>query len=202
MALTAASEFISISSSEDWECLDAQDNECGESFVLWEKATSEEFPMIKCTGIINCTAKQAFDYILSCDLETRKLWDPQVAKYDLVEEIDKNTHLLHYVYTAPFPVTTRDFCAFRYVYQTDNTYLICGVSTENPAIPPLKDYVRGEIFISGYTFEDTEDGRCKITSLNHVDPKGWIPSFVVNMAKNKQLTKLLQMSKMINEFVN
>lgn len=198
MAANVANDFISITTSEDWECIDIQDDEHDESFVLWEKISSEVFPMIKCTGVVDCSAKQAFDYILGCDLETRQLWDPQVAKYDIVEAIDENTHLLHYVYSAPFPVTSRDFCALRYLSKGPDAYVICAVSTEHPAIPPSKDYVRGEIFISGYAFEDTKEGKCKVTSLTHVDPKGWIPGFVVNMAKHKQLVKLLQISRMIN----
>ncbi len=198
MTQESVNTFIDLASSEGWTCTEIQEDEQHNIFELWEKDSDTELPYVKCTGQLQCGAEEAFEYILTSNLEVRQQWDPQVIKYDLVREIDANTHLLHYVYGAPFPVTTRDFSVIRHVDRRKGRHVLCARSVETEAIPVSCDCVRGEVFISGYLVEDAEKERlCTITTLNHVDPKGWIPAFVVNMAKNKQLTKLQKLSTMI-----
>lgn len=191
--------FIDLCQSEDWVCVDTQKDHLDHEFVLWERPSEMEFPMVKCTGILPCSAKEAFEWVCNTNMNKRKKWDLQVAKYKIVHKFDDNNCLLHYVYRAPFPVKSRDFCTIRHTSYKNNQYILCGVSVEDDRIPVSSKYVRGEVFYAGYLVKELGEDQCSITSLTHVDVKGWIPSFVVKLTKTKQLLKYIQLSKTLSK---
>jgi len=198
-----------IHESEDkWNCLDVKEDGRGETFVLWERIPSEEentFPTIKCEGILPCSAKGLYDFMLAADLKTRRKWDNSLVNCKVIREISPNNHLMHFIYSAPFPVQSRDFCVHRFLKEGNlpssdkKSYSIWGISIEDDDLLPQSQYIRGDILISGYLIEEVTSNTCKITSVNKIDPKGWIPKFVINLTKLRPLQKLIKLSQLISK---
>jgi hypothetical protein len=65
----------------------------------------------------------------------------------------------------------------------DGAMCIALKSVEHPKAPEgLDGYVRAQIIVAGFLFEDRKDGKpgCVLTTMGLVDPNGSIPAFVIN----------------------
>lgn len=193
----AFKKFMDISETGDWTCTYTLTLTDGRSFEMFEKETDMKFPVMKCVGVLKTTPTKLLDFFLNADLETRKKITPNLSSYEIIKEFELGIHLLHYVYKAPFPVKSRDFCLKRFVHSHDSTILICGVSIVDDDLPPIKKYIRGEVPMSGYLFESISKEETQITSIVYIDPKGWIPNFVVKASKNGELSELINLAKIV-----
>lgn len=198
----AFKRFMNVSEDGEWICAATLELPDGRVFDMLERETDTKFPVLKCVGVIKATPEKLSDFFLNASLETRKKVTPNLSKYKIVKEFDPDTHLLHYVYKAPFPVRSRDFCLKRFVHRHGDNILMCGISVIDDDLPPLKKYVRGEITMSGYFFEGISDEETKITSIVYIDPKGWIPGFVVRASKNGEFAELVNLVEVIEENSN
>ena len=196
------SQFISLihEKEEGWICLDVKKDGRDQKFFLWERISehNETFPMVKSEGILPCSAEKAYDLLLNAKLKTQKKWDPALLKCQVVRTISPTAHLMYYVYGAPFPVKSRDFSILRFSMEEDHRYVIWATSVMDEEIPVSSKYIRGEVSISGYFLEVLTENMCKITTVNNIDPKGWIPKFVVNLTKAKPLEKLIKFSTFVS----
>jgi hypothetical protein len=61
--------------------------------------------------------------------------------------------------------------------------------------------VRGKLTIGSWIIEPTESGKCKITRLIHTDPKGSVPSFLVNYTVNKTGEQVVSARTAIEEWL-
>ena len=198
----------SIEESQDkWVHADVKKDKRGEEFTLWERIGGDiktAFPIMKCEGILQCSAKQVYEFMLTTDLKIRRKWDASLLKFEIVKTISPTNHVVHFVYKTPFPVKSRDFCMQRILKEdfspTDGKvrYAILGASVVDDIIPQSSKYIRGEILIGGFLLEEQTENVCKITSVNYIDPKGWIPKFVINLTKNRSLQTLLKFSEIIS----
>lgn len=189
--------FMEVLDRGEWVYMCNDTIEDGRVFEMFEKKTDAKFAPLKCTGVIKASPEELLDFFLSASISTRKKITPNLSKYEIVKEFVPDIHLLHYVYKAPFPVKSRDFCLKRFIHRNDSNILICGVSIVDEDLPPLRKYIRGEIIMSGFYFEGIDEGETRVTSLVYVDPKGWIPSFVVKASKNGELAELKNLAKIV-----
>jgi len=83
----------------------------------------------------------------------------------------------------------RDFCWYA-VDQTlpDGTFVTTGKSIITDLCPDKSGMVRGEIRASGYILQPVADkpNECDVTYIVQTDPKGWIPTWVVNIVAKSQ----------------
>lgn len=197
--IEAYKKFMNILEDDNWILVSKTNIKDNRVFNMFEINKDLKFPALKCVGIVKTTPEKLLDFFVNASLENRKKITPNLSKYEIIKDINPNVHLLHYVYKAPFPVKSRDFCLKRFIYRIDKNILICGISTIDDALPPLKKYIRGEIIISGYYFETISDKETKITSIIHIDPKGWVPNFVVKASKNGELAELINLADFMEE---
>jgi len=193
----AFKRFMDILEDGDWICTSTITLPDGRVFDMLERSIDTKLPVLKCVGVVKTTPEKLLDLFTDSPLEIRKKVTPNLSKYEIVKEFEPNIHLLHYVYKAPFPVKSRDFCLKRFVHRYGENILVCGISIEDDDLPPLKKYIRGEIMMSGYYFESISEEETKVTSIVYVDPKGWIPNFVVKASKNGELNELTNLVEVI-----
>jgi len=174
-----------------------------QGFTLYEKPIAgAEQHLVKTEGSLNVSVQKALDTVYDTNIETRKKWDTEVEFYNIVEKINDKMILAHIGFHTPFPVTCRDFATLRCTAADDDgTRYMWTVSVVNSNIPVHKDgkYVRGVIIVSGFVIKpiDGESDKCSITNVNQVDPKGWIPGWVVNMGKGKSLGRMTGLKKVV-----
>lgn len=94
-------------------------------------------------------------------------------------------------------VSPRDLCmAFVQRREAPGLWVSVSRSMSHPNCPPRPGCVRGDGIIAGLVMKEASDGRggTDITYVAQVDPKGWLPTFAVNLGSGKgaQCIKYLQ----------
>jgi len=90
-------------------------------------------------------------------------------------------------------VSGRDFCNQRsWRVKEDQEYMIINHSVIHPKCPEKKGFVRANSINSGYLMRVNPDGKsCTLIYITHTDPKGSIPSFVMNFMTKTFAPKII-----------
>jgi hypothetical protein len=92
--------------------------------------------------------------------------------------------LRRYYYKPIWPTTARDFILFSTWKELDDgSILLSTISPPDSLYPHNDGYLRAEIKISGALIRPIESkfgGGCAVTMIGHSDPKGSLPSFIIN----------------------
>mmetsp|Transcript_2588 Transcript_2588/g.5868 ORF Transcript_2588/g.5868 Transcript_2588/m.5868 type:complete len:202 (-) Transcript_2588:21-626(-) len=113
----------------------------------------------------------------------------QKPNYDkmTLHEFSESLKINHHQYKAPWPVSNRDFVfAVDERRLDDGGFVIVGKSVELPTFPPQSGVVRGEMDFGGFILRPIEGGKTRVTYIVHVDPKGSVPTMVVNYTQTEQ----------------
>jgi len=139
------------------------------------------------------SAKQIFDFVW--DVTNRNKWDEYFKEVRVIEELPANdpikvAQVAYQSFAAPFPVYHRDFVLVRgYKIEEDGSYVTSAKSTTHPSIPAeCPSHVRGEVVVDGFWMVPdpaNPEGSTNLKYIAHVDPKGSIPYFVINLANRK-----------------
>jgi len=65
--------------------------------------------------------------------------------------------------------------------------------------PVVIGFVRGEMLPSGWVVKEIEPNVCEVTYIAQVDPKGWIPPFIVNWVATDALAALTKIRTILTE---
>eukprot|EP00743_Colponemidia_sp_Colp-15_P009313 GILK01010180.1.p1 GENE.GILK01010180.1~~GILK01010180.1.p1 ORF type:complete len:716 (+),score=82.87 GILK01010180.1:36-2150(+) len=139
-------------------------------------------------GIIDGTIEDVISLFREVNL--RSEWDPMYKEGDVIEDFkDANrTKVVHLVFHPQWPTASRDFCNIQSeVHYDDGCVSLAAVQLEHPKVPPTKDVVRGICHLGAYYLEPLDGGKkTYVTMILTIDPKGQIPTFVVNLVSVKQ----------------
>eukprot|EP01105_Mastigella_eilhardi_P021912 TRINITY_DN534_c0_g1_i2.p2 TRINITY_DN534_c0_g1~~TRINITY_DN534_c0_g1_i2.p2 ORF type:complete len:133 (-),score=47.92 TRINITY_DN534_c0_g1_i2:55-453(-) len=96
--------------------------------------------------------------------------------------------VIHFKYRSPSRmVYNRDFVVLATTERTLTSAVIACKSIAYEKVPEESGFVRGELHASAFLIESV-DGGVKVNYVVQADPKGWIPTFVVNVvAKDEPL---------------
>jgi len=147
---------------------------------------SSQYPMIKMYYKIpksaftrpNVTVKLIDEYMN--DPEKRLKFDNTIRAYKIIERINKEVYLLHYICKSPmFFVSERDVVDKRYDFYEGDVYYDFSSSTKDDLIPSDENIVRITDHCSiCKIFEDNEG--FNIISITQVDTKVSLPPAVIN----------------------
>lgn len=121
--------------------------------------------------------------------ENLKLIDPMCLMTKDVHIFDDFHRVLTATFKMPWPVYPRDFVWYNVDYVlADGTYVTTGKSCTHKDAPEVSGNVRGEIRATGYVVQAIpgKPDMCHMTYVVQVDPKGWLPTTVVNYAAAEQ----------------
>jgi hypothetical protein len=83
------------------------------------------------------------------------------------------------------PLSNRDFVNQRSWIMRENEYVIMNHSVKHPEMPEKKGFVRAISHRTGYHIERISEGGCTLTYLTQSDPRGYIPTWLINMATRR-----------------
>mmetsp|Transcript_11195 Transcript_11195/g.18935 ORF Transcript_11195/g.18935 Transcript_11195/m.18935 type:complete len:273 (-) Transcript_11195:255-1073(-) len=126
-------------------------------------------------------------------VELMELTDPMWITGEQVETLVNTPTELHAIrygqFKFPWPCWNRDFVWYAVVRTLeDGTAITIARSIEHPSKPPTKNAVRAYILTTGYVAKPDPDDP-NVTHVSYIvqaDPRGWLPSFVVNYASISQ----------------
>jgi len=123
------------------------------------------------------------------DINNMKIMDPMCQYTELIKTLDHDHHIYYAYFKMPPMIWWRDFCWYAVDYSLpDGTFVTTGKSILSDLCKDKSNMVRGEIRASGYIVQPVPDkpDECDITYIVQTDPKGWIPSWVVNIVAKSQ----------------
>ena len=201
-------EFIAIALGDKYDDID--DNN-----IQWtkhktnDKDISIDYAYIKKANIM--TVRSSVTVPFGCDefhdfvnaykdgiFECIKEYDPMCLEIGAIKRYDEDRCLVYSAYNAPVPkiIYPRDFCYVKARrlcknYKDTSHYLavdVCySVPDTFPDYKPLnKNRVRGHLYMAGLLFEKIDDSTSRAYYILQLDPKGWIPTWVVNLTAPQQ----------------
>eukprot|EP01065_Artemidia_motanka_P032886 TRINITY_DN39869_c0_g1_i1.p1 TRINITY_DN39869_c0_g1~~TRINITY_DN39869_c0_g1_i1.p1 ORF type:complete len:375 (+),score=75.86 TRINITY_DN39869_c0_g1_i1:82-1206(+) len=114
------------------------------------------------------------------DAQYRSQWDQSMIQGYNICRLDRCNDIGYYACKFPTPLKNRDFCNERSWRNVDDReYIIMNQSQAHADCPPLKQFIRARSIQSGYIIRQWGSGCC-ITYVSQSEPKGWIPTAVMN----------------------
>ena len=174
----ASQQVESLLSSPDWEYLgDPDDIHC------YKRTLENGINMTKGVGLINKSAEEIRSLLWTYN--RKKEWDDSLEEIYVISQFSEDFRLIYQRFSAPWPVSGRDFVFATKYYSTEQGILIIGQSID--ANIPIKDgIVRGEVICSAYLLKPLSNTSTEVTYMVAIDPKGSIPTFIVNSVGKKQ----------------
>ena len=105
--------------------------------------------------------------------------------------LDDQNSLEYYYITCPFPLYDRDLVIQKTCIPSHGDYMIIYHSVEVDLFPVTDKSVRAHTFITGYRIRAVPGGSF-LTYLTHFDPKGYIPSFLINQMTKRTVPNTLK----------
>lgn len=150
------------------------------------------------TDIVKAKARAVFDASL-VDVKTvlnevgeRYLWVPYLLESSIISELNENKRIEYSLFKAPWPASNRDFVYSHEIVETSDKsifYKMESVSLKQQA--EISGVVRGEVMESSYRLKSVGNNKTEIELIYHVDPKGWLPNWIVNIIQRALPYKIL-----------
>jgi len=174
-----------IAETEGWENI-----KNSQELVAFKRKTDSGIHLIKAIAEMDRSPEEVFNIIW--DYERKHEWDEMLLESTLVQEFESDLRVLYNRFHAPWPVSERDFVFASKKYIEDSgSILVVGCSVD-AGVPERNKTVRGEILASGFYIEKLSETRCRVTYLVNVDPKGSLPTWLVNKMSGKQCNNLIK----------
>lgn len=168
--------------ASDWSRVDTGNPDV----LLQERAVpGYEIPMMKLEGVLSASVDEVFGLLESEKLEERRLYDDFMKHLEIVDRITPKIVVAYVQYKAVFPVSDRDFVAFRAQEKLpDGTRISYGHTIKYSKRPITPNCVRAKGKLATYCIPiPGEYYKTKIIRFLLLDPMGTIPKWVVNKAK-------------------
>nr|CDS30680.1 phosphatidylcholine transfer protein [Hymenolepis microstoma] len=114
------------------------------------------------------------------DPEYRRTWDDAMKEGSRICYVSPNSEIGYYRLKSPFGLKDRDFVNQRSWHSDGSVYVIMNHSVVHKKMPQIEGVVRGISCITGYLIKSIGTDSCEFTYITHSDPRGKIPTWVVN----------------------
>ena len=156
---------------------------------VWDQSGDSSINLVRMEAVLEKVPPLLLYDVLH-DADYRKTWDDRMVEGFNIEQIDDFNDVGYYSAAAPMGVSNRDWVnqrSWRVKGNPDSPdmCIIFNHSVTHPKQPEKKGFVRDNSLLTGYVIESRPAGGCVLTYLTQNDPKGWIPSWLVNQATKK-----------------
>eukprot|EP01105_Mastigella_eilhardi_P006842 TRINITY_DN18357_c0_g1_i1.p2 TRINITY_DN18357_c0_g1~~TRINITY_DN18357_c0_g1_i1.p2 ORF type:complete len:217 (+),score=70.15 TRINITY_DN18357_c0_g1_i1:84-734(+) len=149
--------------------------------------------MVKFSAPMAASVDDVLNVLGTKDVNLRLKFNPDLASGELVEECEDIVVFCMRSSAPGFMISPREsVIAFSRRKDGECAYFY-GTSVSHPKAPVGKNCVRAESKVVCFKLEPTGDHSCKLTRFTAMDPKGNLPSSIVNAFVAKQaavITKL------------
>ena len=146
------------------------------------KADSSEFFAFKGVGVVDAPLAKVANVLI--DTSRHHEWVPHFGGMRVVRAVSEKEKIIYRHVLTPFIISDRDFVVHVKVNRDDRSdHLVINFrSVEDSDVPVSDDKVRGMLHSSGYRLWSIDSGkRTMVLFTVHVDPKGNVPAWIVNL---------------------
>jgi hypothetical protein len=179
--------LLSLVGDPKWTPIDYLDEYGNISDIRLFEIQYENNPIavVKAVATLKAPAETIFKLVQSSKIDIVKQFDKDLMEIRPIKDIGDSVEVVQTIYSAPFPVSNRDFIVVRGSRkESDGTFLSINTSVNVPGVQEIPDFVRGACLVAGWIIRPDGE-QCHCMRVAQVDPRGWIPPFVVNLFKTK-----------------
>ncbi|KAK3100725.1 hypothetical protein FSP39_024311 [Pinctada imbricata] len=136
-----------------------------------------QIPIIR-TVYTDVKAETLYDVLH--DPDYRKKWDHTMLEGHEICAINPNNDIGYYAMKCPSPLKNRDFVTQRSWLDLGSEFIIINHSVNYKEKPIRKGFIRGISYLTGYLIRKQDNQTCQFTYVAQSDPRGKLPSWVVN----------------------
>ena len=191
---TAIAQTNSLLTEKEWKKVDEKNgvtvyvNETGHSQIIKVK-----------TEVVVNTSINLVQTILN-DVEHRSNWIPFLTESRVLQTLSPTEQLEHSIFYGPWPASNRDFVYRISLHKNDGNKVIYSMISEASALMPEQNgMVRAQLIESYYTLTSVGKKKTKVELSFHADPKGWIPTWIVNIIQRALPYMILRNLKALTE---
>ena len=132
-------------------------------------------------GVMDVPIATLVSVLLDDDLATE--WVDLQAEHWVISQPSENKKVLYERYDLPFPIDDRDYVITEVAtYDDANTvFTLDFESVSDPAKPPSDCCVRAMAYRTFWRLTKVDDWNTKVEVEVHTDPKGMLPSWLINL---------------------
>jgi hypothetical protein len=169
-------EFESLESRTNWEDLGVKDD------VHGYRTSEGDRVLTKGVGTIGHPPEAVARFL--SDLSKRKLYMENLEKTEILHDFGE-LKVLHEQIKLNWPISSRDVVfASKKVLKGEDIFIIA--KSVDVGFPEVPDFVRAEVILGAFYLKNIEDIATEVTHISGTDPKGSIPSAVVNAMSEKR----------------
>ena len=162
-----------------WESLDSTDG------IAVSRANVPEMDILGVRGVgsVNLHISKLWSLFRDVSLQTQ--WIDRLKETKQISEPDEPSVRYYSEYYSPWPISNREFVFHRDIKIDENAKTIQVVvhSVDDKRAPDTGCCVRGWLSRAYWRFTAEPNGRTKIEVEVITDPKGMIPSWIINMVQ-------------------
>jgi hypothetical protein len=172
--------------AENWKLI----NQANGVSVFSKTIQGSPIVAFKGEAVINASIKKVFWVLL--DNDHRIEWVDRLKYNEILETLSPFEYVIYQEFKLPWPLTNRDFVYRGKASRDSKTGVVTlSLMSEPHDKAPKKKLVRAELLGSSYTLTPIESGKTKVEVEIHSDPKGAIPSWLVNLIQKSWPIKTL-----------
>ena len=171
-----------VAVAADWELIEEKDG------IKIYKRQETDSALISFAGECVVDAKPATIAAVLNDHKRKGEWMANLMEARLIEEFNGMSSIVYSSFKSPGFISNRDFI-YKYDFKVDpktHAVNLTVLSTEHTQAPATVG-VRGQLNYSVYVMEPMPDGKTRFRGEINVDPKGWLPAWLVNLTQKKLL---------------
>ncbi len=145
-------------------------------------------------GIVTIEAKPEVILKILDNNQEHPQWIPYLQTSRKLQILSDRERLEYNLFNAPWPASNRDF-VFRVkaIHSGNKNILIYRMTSEaTPLMPEQKGIVRGILHESTFKLTRLEANKTEVELLFQADPRGWIPTWIVNFIQTAWPYKVLK----------
>ncbi|XP_030755427.1 START domain-containing protein 10-like isoform X2 [Sitophilus oryzae] len=165
---------------------------------VWSKTTStSSFRMVKIHSVFNkISAETMFDVLH--DPDYRKEWDEHMMASIDIGYLNPNNDVGYYALSCPSPLKNRDFVLQRSWLDMNDEKLILNHSVNHKDYGPRREFIRAVSYLTGFVVRRRNEG-CFLGYISQTDPRGKLPSWLVNKVTQKLAPNVVKQLKLAAE---
>jgi len=164
-------------------------NGAADGVTMWKrKHQDSEIYAMKGQKVFRQPISKIISAIEDEDLEQKKRWIDMIAEFKMISKPGDPLGMAYEYFNMPWPTQDRDLVVVgkRTIDREKRQVFFDVSSVEHPDYPPGSNKrVRMELTLNRFTMTMLDDQTTDVTVEVHMDPKGWLPSWLVNLINRR-----------------
>jgi len=185
-------ELIALISQPGWEEVEFDEGEHDPIHVWGRQDLGTPFHAQMAYAMLPISPEELLEMAYHANSKTRE-WDLDLTSITDIEVLSPDLKCYLSTHHTPYPLSHREFLAIRCRKVVNDRFYCWGTSVNRADTMEKYQHVRGVISFSGWILDRIKDkpNACMCRRVFRIDPKGFIPAWVVNLYRTKSGAQLV-----------